>query len=80
MPYPHYVTTPEPKGKNLWLFDLATDPNEKHDVSIKYPSVVKEMLDKLAAYNSTSVPCRYPKPDPQANPQLHGGAWGPWVK
>ena len=72
------MSIPEAKNKNLWLFDINKDPTEQNDVSTKYPSVVKEMLDKLVAYNATSVPCRYPPDDPAANPEKHGGAWQPW--
>ena len=36
------------------------------------------MLNRLEEYQSTAVKPRYPKGDPQCNPDLHGGAWGPW--
>lgn len=64
--------------QNVWLFDVKEDPLEKHELSHVYPDVVKNLLDKLTAYNKTAVHCRYPPPDPRSNPDRHGGAWGPW--
>ena len=64
--------------KNVWLFNITADPMELNDVSRLYPTVVKTMLDRLAKYNATAVPCVYPKPDPRCDPKLHGGYWGPW--
>lgn len=78
--YPQYISKEHNANKNLWLFDIQTDPLEKTDLSGKYPSVVKMMLNKLSAYNATAVPCRFPAADPLANPQLHGGVWQPWVQ
>ena len=74
----HVIPDPDPKDKNLWLFDLNKDPYETTDLSTVYPEVVHMMLDKLSGYNATAVPCIYPPNDPNANPQLHGGAYGPW--
>ncbi|KAK3599226.1 hypothetical protein CHS0354_012834 [Potamilus streckersoni] len=68
----------EEMTKNVWLFNIAKDPYEHVDLSDAYPSKVKEMLDRLAYYQSTAVSCRYPPGDPRANPALHGGFWGPW--
>lgn len=68
----------EAANKNLWLFNIAVDPEERDDLSEQYPDVVRKMLDRLQAYNATAVPVRYPKPDPRSNPKLHGGVWGPW--
>ena len=77
--YPQYISITEEKNKNLWLFDIEKDPEERTDVSEQYPKVIKQMLDRLVSYNNTAVPCRYPPDDPQSNPDLHGGVWGPWV-
>ena len=65
--------------KNLWLFNLENDPYEHNDVSDDHPDIVKNLLTKLAAYNATAVPCIFPDVDPKSSPDLHGGAWGPWM-
>ncbi len=65
-------------NKNLWLFDVEKDPQERKDVSAVYPDVVNMMLYKLAQYNATAVPAVFPPQDPRSNPELHGGVWGPW--
>ena len=65
-------------NKNLWLFNIRKDPFEKRDVSSAYPDIVNHLLDRLSYYNSTAVPAYYPPFDPEADPALHGGVWGPW--
>ncbi|XP_064616011.1 arylsulfatase B-like [Liolophura sinensis] len=82
IPPPHMAgktqISSEAPTKNLWLFNIAVDPEERDDISEQYPDMVRKMLERLQAYNVTAVPVRYPKPDPRSNPKLHGGAWGPW--
>ncbi|KAI8486493.1 hypothetical protein Bbelb_357280 [Branchiostoma belcheri] len=68
----------DPPGKHLWLFNIRKDPEERTDLSKKYPLVVQELLEKLAAYKKTAVPPFYPDRDPRANPALHGDVWSPW--
>ncbi|KAM4675293.1 arylsulfatase I [Discoglossus pictus] len=65
--------------KSLWLFNITADPYERHDLSSQKPDVVKELLIRLAHYNRTAIPVRYPPEDPRGNPELNGGAWGPWA-
>ena len=64
--------------KNVWLFNIRDDPYEHMDLSDTREDIVKYLLDRLVYYNSTAVPVRYPPPDPQSNPALHGNAWVPW--
>lgn len=66
--------------QNVWLFNITADPEERHDLTTSEPEVVKHLLQRLSHYNSTAVPPRYPEPDPESNPKLHGGVWGPWEK
>ena len=53
-----------PMGKSDWeLFNLATDPAEKHDLAAENPGKVKEMLllwDKYAKENNVILPNRTP--------------------
>ncbi|XP_073496043.1 arylsulfatase J [Phyllobates terribilis] len=67
-------------GKSLWLFNITADPFERIDLSEKYPDVVKQLLRRLAQFNKSAVPVRYPPKDPRSNPKLNGGVWGPWYK
>ncbi|XP_060066094.1 arylsulfatase B-like [Ylistrum balloti] len=66
--------------KNIWLFNIAEDPEERRDLQDKFPKVLMSMLEKLQEANSTAVPCKYPPVDSRADPKLHGGYWGPWIK
>ena len=64
--------------KNLWLFDIVSDPNEELDLSDKRPDVVRSMLDRLQYHSKTSVKAQSHHGDDKANPEKHGGAWQPW--
>ena len=66
------------KDKNIWLYNIHQDPKECNDLYDTYPEVVYKLLERLTYYNSTAVPCRYPSPEPNADPSKHGGLWGPW--
>ncbi|KAM6984997.1 arylsulfatase I [Aplochiton taeniatus] len=66
-------------GKSVWLFNITGDPYERHDLSEKRPDMVKQLLARLAFYNRTAVPVRFPPDDHRANPDQHRGAWVPWV-
>ena len=51
-------------------------------MSAEHPVIVAMLLQRLAAHNETAVPDMCPlgeDPDPACNPELHGGAWIPWV-
>ncbi|XP_043925496.1 arylsulfatase I [Protopterus annectens] len=65
--------------KSVWLFNITADPFERYDMSDKRPDVVKKLLLRLVNYNKTAIPVRFPAEDPRANPELNGGAWGPWL-
>ncbi|XP_063423154.1 arylsulfatase I-like [Mytilus trossulus] len=69
-----------PNDKNVWLFNIENDPYEKHDLSTKRPEVVRDLLEMLAKFALTSVPCFYPENDFMADPKYHEGYWGPWIQ
>lgn len=69
----------DPPNKNVWLFHVSSDPYEEIDLSAKYPDIVQKLLQRLAFYNSTAVPPVYPHSDPNCDPKLHNGFWGPWL-
>ncbi|XP_074545724.1 arylsulfatase I-like [Halichoeres trimaculatus] len=65
--------------KNIWLFNITADPCERQDLADQRPDVVQRLLERLVYYNQTAVPVYFPPDDPRANPDLHEGAWVPWV-
>lgn len=66
-------------GKSVWLFNVTSDPYERSDLAEARPEVVKHLLIRLAEYNQTAVMARNPPDDLMADPELHGGVWGPWM-
>ena len=72
------IANTDASSKNMWLFNIKEDPNERNDLSASRPDKVHELLGRLAYYNSTAVAVRYPPYDPKCNPELHGGFWEPW--
>jgi len=69
---------PLPDDGFVGLFNITADPREFHNLAAGMPDVVAKLRSRLQAYNATAVPCRFPQPDPAADPSKHGGAWGPW--
>ena len=65
---------------SIFLFNIHDDPEERNELSSKYPDIVEMLMSRMEAYNQTAVPVSYPPPDPLSNPALHGGAWCPWVE
>ncbi|KAF6037038.1 hypothetical protein EB796_004655 [Bugula neritina] len=72
-------TMKTPSDKNIYLFNVAEDPEERNDLTDSHPDVVNFMLKRLAQWQKDSVPVFYPQDDENCNPALHGGIWGPWV-
>ncbi|XP_071482207.1 arylsulfatase B-like [Diadema antillarum] len=70
----------ESPQKRVWLFNLADDPNEKHDLSLERWDVSTALLRRLGRYLRQSVPVYFPPPDRRANPTLHNDSWSDWVK
>ncbi|XP_077994252.1 arylsulfatase J-like [Glandiceps talaboti] len=66
-------------AKTPCLFNIKNDPCEYNNVADKYPEILKDLLLRLDQYNMTAVPPWFPPNDPQANPNLHGGVWSPWI-
>ncbi|XP_053303956.1 arylsulfatase B isoform X2 [Spea bombifrons] len=71
------IPAPDSANKTFWLFNIAHDPEERNDLSEKYPHIVKKLLCRLEYYNNGSVPIYYPADDPRCDPGP-SGVWGPW--
>ncbi|GFS06970.1 arylsulfatase B [Elysia marginata] len=69
----------DPDGqKNLWLFNITADPNERTDLSYLREADVKNMLDILQTFQNSAVEPIYPPVDPRAKPFNRGRVWSPW--
>ncbi|XP_012939262.1 arylsulfatase B [Aplysia californica] len=66
-------------NKNVWLFNITADPNERHDLSHQMPGTVRSLLRYLVKFNAESVPPVWPTHDWRSNPSRHGGVYGPWM-
>lgn len=68
-----------PRDGKVCLYDLKTDPCELNDLSLQYPSVVTNLLNRINEYKLTLVPQLYsPMECDLANPALFNGTWSPW--
>lgn len=63
--------------KQVMLFDIEKDPEEREEVSHQRPEVVSFLLRRLQQYQKQAVPIIYPPDDPHCDPETTG-AWGPW--
>ena len=78
---PGYVirTNPDPPTKNVWLFNIASDPTETTDLSDQNVDKVNELLQRLSYYQqNVMTACRYPRMDLLANPASFNGNFYPW--
>ena len=66
------------KLKFLKLYDMEADPNEVKDVSEENPSVVNQLLIKLADYYDEQVTPWFPAEENESNPNNFGGVWKAW--
>jgi len=64
--------------KNISLFNIANDPNERTDLSASNPAKVQELLARLDYYKAAAKAPFNPPADPDALPIRNGGVWGPW--
>lgn len=61
------------------LFHLKEDPTEKQNLAARHPSVVSQMLTRLAEYQSNAVdPIQNAAFDSTCDPSNNGGVWGPY--
>jgi len=67
--------------ENVFLFDLAKDPNERINVALDHPDVVEKMQARIAWYADPSNGYEREQPNlPHllALPEFHNGTWAPW--
>ncbi|KAF7641475.1 hypothetical protein LDENG_00280420, partial [Lucifuga dentata] len=54
--------------KPVMLFDVEKDPEERNEVSDRFPEVVDYLLSRLQYYQSTALPINFPPDDPKCDP------------
>ncbi|XP_076020281.1 arylsulfatase B [Genypterus blacodes] len=64
--------------KSVMLFDIEKDPEERTEVSDKFPAVVDNLLNRLNQHQRSAAPIIFPGEDPKCDPGPDG-AWGPWA-
>jgi len=69
--------------KKVWLFDLEADPQERANVALANPDVVKDMLARIAKHAEKSEGYTNPGynlPLPRGFPSKNNGTWSPWLE
>jgi len=74
---------PPPAAINeTWLFNIAKDPRECHNLVTTEPEQLQKVMSAFSDYHQTAVPdlaLSHGRSDPSANPaKLPGQAWGPF--
>ncbi|CAG5118231.1 unnamed protein product [Candidula unifasciata] len=59
------------------LFNIEEDPEEKMDLSMEKPDILREMLKLYEIYNSTKIPPHTATYDAAADPAHFNGFWSP---
>lgn len=71
------VADEAPPLKQVMLFDIDADPQERNEISHKRPEIVNFLLKRLQQLQEGAQPVTFPPDDPRCDPQATG-AWGPW--
>uniref|UniRef100_A0A914XKR1 Sulfatase N-terminal domain-containing protein n=1 Tax=Plectus sambesii TaxID=2011161 RepID=A0A914XKR1_9BILA len=67
--------SPKSKNQTAWLFNIKADPNERHDLSVKKPSILHKMMLKLRRWSVTAVPSVRQSADPRGDPKHFNGTF-----
>jgi len=74
-----YVKQPQYTLPNIVaLFNISSDPTERHDLALEHPEIVTHLLSVIDGYEKNSVFPDYKLPDIRSMPSNFGGAWTPW--
>ncbi|XP_077555992.1 arylsulfatase I-like [Haemaphysalis longicornis] len=67
-------------GDPPYLFDIAKDPCELHNLAPSRPKLTTMLQERLADYRKSSVAPRYKgHRDPLGFPERNNGTWAPWI-
>ena len=72
------IADPDPSDKNIWLFNIADDPNETTDLFDDNQDQAIDMLNKLAEYQANAFGPTYPDIDLNCNPANFDDVWTWW--
>uniref|UniRef100_A0A336MIA9 CSON000254 protein n=1 Tax=Culicoides sonorensis TaxID=179676 RepID=A0A336MIA9_CULSO len=57
------------------LFNVVSDPCERHNLAKLYPTILNAILDRLKYHNSTALPPNNVPTDPRGDPRLWDYTW-----
>merc|ERR1712137_687140 len=70
-------------GKQVWLFDLSSDPRELNNLATTRKDVVRSLQSRLAELSDEAkgyMPAQMNVPHARSLPILHNGSWAPYLK
>ncbi|XP_070563089.1 arylsulfatase B-like [Ptychodera flava] len=73
------MKVPTPPANVTLLFNLKDDPEERHDLSQKFPMKVEELRRRLDEYRKGVVPLIDTTLDPKGDPDNFDGVFSPWL-
>lgn len=77
--------TIDDRSIDVWVQTPTRTPWNTHtpqrcNLAAAWPDLVLQLLDRLEAYNRTSVPARYPPPDPRCDPARSNNVFVAWAE
>ena len=68
------------QSRDIQLYNVLKDPEEREEVSLRHPVLVKILLEKLKGYRERALQPSNMDTDQAADPGKFGGVWTPWLE
>ena len=67
-------------AKAACLFNIEDDPCERYNLAAFFPTVLKQLEDRIQSFKTSAVPARNKSSDSKSNPLSFNGTWKWWTE